>query len=231
MLIIGGCQEGSITRTVILTLAEDRAPVHLHLRKHLLQFALLRWSHIRKLIYVDIEIMSERHLGIKLIGKVDVVEEILSQMIRQQAIGEGTLAATLLADKHRSGFVAMKHIHLQPVGNSRTEPGGAPSQLFACQPRNSAKEFSHMVLTIPFRQVLEIFPDRVKLRNLFRTYELLNILSGRLLASHTQPLGMTDDGIESLRSQHLPGRVRRFLLFPTGFRFLFYGLLSFVLIL
>jgi hypothetical protein len=33
-----------------------------------------------------------------------------------------------------------------------------------------------MVLTIPFRQVLEIFPDRVKLRNLFRTYELLNIL-------------------------------------------------------
>ena len=62
-----------------------------------------------------------------------------------------------------------------------------------------------MVLTIPFRQVLEIFPDRVKLRNLFRTYELLNILSGRLLASHTQPLGVTDDGIESLRSQHLPG--------------------------
>lgn len=118
MLIIGSCQEGSVTRTVILTLTEDRAPIHLHLRKHLLQLALLRWSHIRKLIYVDKEIMSERHLGVKLIGKVDVVEEILAQMIRQQAIGKGTLAATLLADKHRSGFVAMKHIHLQPVGDS-----------------------------------------------------------------------------------------------------------------
>ena len=35
-------------------------------------------------IYVDKEIMSERHLGVKLIGKVDVVEEILSQMIRQR---------------------------------------------------------------------------------------------------------------------------------------------------
>ena len=175
--------------------------------------------------------MSERHLGVKLIGKVDVVEEILSQIVRKQTIGKGTLATTLFADKHRSGFVAMKHIHLQPVGDSRTEPGGAPSQLFTCKSRNSAKEFSHMVLSIPFRQLLEIFPDRVKLRNLFRTYELLNILSGRLLASHTQPLGMTDDGIESLRSQHLPGRVRRFLLFPTGFRFLFYGLLYFVLIL
>ena len=175
--------------------------------------------------------MSERHLGIKLIGKVDVVEEILAQMIRQQTIGKGTLAATLLADKHRSGFVAMKHIHLQPVSHSRTEPSGAPSQLFTCKPRNPAKEFSHMVLTIPFRQVLKILPDRVKLRNLFRTYELLNILSGRLLASYTQPLGVTDDRIESLRSQHLPGRVRRILLFPTGFRFLFYGLLSFVLIL
>ena len=109
--------------------------------------------------------MSERHLGVKLIGKVDVVEEILSQIVRKQAISKGTLAATLFADKHRSGFVAMKHIHLQPVGDSRTEPGGAPSQLFACQPRNPAKEFSHMVLTIPFRQVLEIFPDRIKLRN------------------------------------------------------------------
>ena len=31
---LGSCQEGSVTRTVILTLAEDRAPVHLHLRKH-----------------------------------------------------------------------------------------------------------------------------------------------------------------------------------------------------
>ena len=87
---------------------QDRAPVHLHLRKHLLQLALLRWSHIRKLIYVDKAIMSERHLRVKLIGKVDVVEEILSQMIRQQAIGKGTLAATLLADKHRDVYKRQK---------------------------------------------------------------------------------------------------------------------------
>ena len=80
--------------------------------------------------------MSERHLGIKLIGKVDVVEEILSQMIRQQAIGKGTLAANPQKAALPTGSlggvsVAMaKHIHLQPVGDSRTEPGGAPSQLF-----------------------------------------------------------------------------------------------------
>lgn len=117
--------------------------------------------------------------------------------------------AVLHASSHRTSNTwalwSRVREYLADCCDIRTEPGGAPSQLFTCKPRNSAKEFSHMVLTIPFRQVLEIFPDRIKLRNLFRTYELLNILSGRLLASYTQPFGMTDDGIESLRSQHLPG--------------------------
>ena len=95
MLIIGGGQKGSIAGTICLRLAEDRTSVHLYLGEGLFQLALLVRSHVGKLVYIDIEVVSERHLCIKLIAEVDVVEEILAQVLRQETIGKGTLSATL----------------------------------------------------------------------------------------------------------------------------------------
>ena len=112
MLIVGGCQERGIPWTVILALAEDRTAVHLHLGEGLLELALLGRSHVGELVDVDIEVVGESHLGIKLIAEVDVVEEVHAELLGKEPDGEGTLAASLLADEHRHRLVAVEHIHL-----------------------------------------------------------------------------------------------------------------------
>ena len=134
MLVVGGCQEGGITRTISLRLAKDGTTVHLHLGEYLLELTLLGWSHVGKLIYVDIEVVGEGHLGIKLVGEVDVVEEILTQMLWQEAVGKGALAAPLLTDVHRHYLIAVQCIHLEPVGHRRAKPDSTPRQLFSGQP-------------------------------------------------------------------------------------------------
>ena len=97
----------------------------------MLELALLRSSHVGELVDIDKEIVGECHLGIKLIAKVDVVEEILAKFLRQQANGKGTLSAPLLTDEDRHRLIAMQHIHLQPMSHSRTQPDGAPVKLLA----------------------------------------------------------------------------------------------------
>ena len=47
-----------------------------------------------------------------------MVEIVLAQVRRQQLLAEGALATPLFADEGRHELVAMKHIHLQPVGDS-----------------------------------------------------------------------------------------------------------------
>ena len=111
MLVVGGCQEGGITRTISLRLAEDGTAVHLHLGECLLQLSLLVRSHVGELIYVDIEVVGESHLAVKLVGEVDVVEEVLAQMLRQEAVGKSTLATPLLTDEHRHHLVAVQRVH------------------------------------------------------------------------------------------------------------------------
>lgn len=78
MLIVGSRQERGVTRTVSLALAKDRATIHLHLGECLLQLSLLRRSHVSQLIYVDKEVMGERHLRVKLIAKIDMIESSIS---------------------------------------------------------------------------------------------------------------------------------------------------------
>ena len=133
-----------------------------------------------------------------------MVEEILAKFLGQQSDGEGTFSATLLSDKHRYGFISVQHVHLQPMGYCRTEPDGAPAKLFAGQPRNSAEKSSHMVLAIPFRQLVHVFLDRVEDGNGIRLDVLLDVLSWRLLLADSQFLGAANDGVESLSCKHLP---------------------------
>ena len=71
--------------------------------------------------------MGERHLGIKLVVEVDVVEEVLAEFLWQQSVGEGTFSASLLSDEYRGYLVAMKHVHVEPQCHGRAEPGGAPA--------------------------------------------------------------------------------------------------------
>ena len=61
MLIVGSCQKRGVSSAVCLTLAEDRATIHLYLRKRLLQLALLGYGDVGKLINVHQKIMGERH--------------------------------------------------------------------------------------------------------------------------------------------------------------------------
>ena len=110
MLIVGSRQERGVTRTVSLALAKDRATIYLHLGEGLLQLALLRRSHVSQLIYIDKEIMGERHLRVKLIAKIDMIEEVASQLLWQETIGKGTLATTLLTNENRCHLIAMEHI-------------------------------------------------------------------------------------------------------------------------
>ena len=79
MLIVGGRQERGVSRTVFLALSEDRATVHLHLGEGLLELALLRRSHVSQLVDVDEEVVGKCHVRVELVGKVDVVEEVLAQ--------------------------------------------------------------------------------------------------------------------------------------------------------
>ena len=115
MLIVGGRQERGVSRTVILALAEDRAAVHLHLGESLFEFALLGGSHVGELVDVDVEVVGECHLCVKLVAEVDVVEEVHTEWLGKEPDGEGTLAASLMTDEYWHRLIAVEHIHLEPV--------------------------------------------------------------------------------------------------------------------
>ena len=103
------------------------------------------------------------------------------------------------------------------MGYCRTEPGGAPGKLFAGQSRYSAEKSSHMVLAIPFRQLIHVFLDRVEDGNGIRLDVLLDVQSWRLLLANSQFLGAAYDGVESLGCKNLPVLLLRVLLLQSHF--------------
>ena len=89
----------------------------------MLQLALLAAFHVGKLIDVHQQVVRQCHIGIKLVGKVDVIQIIGSQLRGQQAHGESCLATTLSANQYGSHFVTMQVVEAQPMGYHRAQPG------------------------------------------------------------------------------------------------------------
>ena len=61
------------------------------------QLALLTSFLVGKLIDIDNQVVSQCHLLVKLVGKVDVVEEIHPELGWQKPVGESGLSAPLTA--------------------------------------------------------------------------------------------------------------------------------------
>ena len=103
-----------------------------------------------ELIEIHDEVVSERHLLVELVAKVQMVKIILSQLQRQQAAHKGGLSASLIAYKRRHTFVSVQHIHLQPVSYGRSEPDGEIVQLFRADTWDTAEDLCNVVLSVPF---------------------------------------------------------------------------------
>ena len=96
-----------------------------------------------------------------------MLQIILAQMRWQQPALEGGLATTLSADQRRHTFIAVKRVHLQPMGHCRAQPDGKIRRLLGADAGQSAKETSHMVLSVPLGQVVEVVADGVVRAYLF----------------------------------------------------------------
>lgn len=200
MLIVGGSKEGCVAAAIFLRLTEDGATVNLHLRQCLLELALLRGSHIGKLVDVDEQIMGERHVAVELVAEVDVVHEVHAEMRRQESDGEGALATSLLTDEHRHTLVAVKHVHAEPVCHTRAQPCAVPRELFAVDAGQSAEEFADVVLAIPRREGVEPVGSRVIQWCIFRIDVLIQTLT-QVAYLDAGTLEAADHGVASLTGE------------------------------
>ena len=177
MRVVGCGDKRGIAKSVVLTAAENGSSVHLHLRQSLLELALLRHTHIGKLVDVDEKVVGESHLAVKLVAEVDVVEIVASQSLRQQSEGKRALAATLLSDEHGHSLVAMLAIHLQPMRHHRAEPYGTPSHRLHRHSGNAVEEVGNVVVSVPLGQCVEEIANGTELPHGIRLDILVDVLT------------------------------------------------------
>ena len=96
----------------------------------------------------------------------------------------------------------MQRIHLQPVGHCRAQPDGEEGMLFGGDARQSGEELSHMVLSVPFGQTVEVLLNRVMVAYLFRVNQLLNLRLGITLFADVLTSGANHDTVQRLLSEH-----------------------------
>ena len=126
------------------------------------------WWDIGKLMYVEKEIMSEGDVGVKVIGKVDVVEEIVWEMMGEEGIGKGSVGGRVVGDKERSGLVGMKDMDVEGVRERRREGGGGGWEVLSCKGGNGGKELREMVVWMGLGEVVKILGDRMKVGKVLR---------------------------------------------------------------
>ena len=102
----------------------DGASVHLTLRERLLQSRMLAGTDGIQLIEVHNEVVRQGHLLVELVREVQMVQEIHTQFWRQQTGHKGGLSTALSTNQRRHTLIAMKRVHLKPVGHSRADPDG-----------------------------------------------------------------------------------------------------------
>ena len=201
MRIVGGSHKRGIARSVFLRGTIDGSSIYLAFRKRLLQRGMLTGADSLQLIQTYQQIVGQRHLLVKLVRQVQVVQEILAQMLGQQSFKEGGLAAALISNERRHYFVAVKSVHLKPMGHSRTEPDAKISQLLGSDSRQSFKEFRHMVLSVPLWQRVQVVANGVIRAYLFRINKLHDVTLRIMPLADILALGTMDNAVLGLLGQ------------------------------
>ena len=198
MTVVGRGHERGITGTIFLGSSEDRTTVHLTNRQCLLQRSLLRRTDGLEFVEVDEEVVGQRHLLVELVREVQMAEEVLSQMGRQEATHEDGLSTALLTNQRWHTLIAVQHVHLEPMGYGRAEPDGEIVQLLGTDTRDSAEETGHVVLSVPLGQAVEVVLNRIVLRHLLRSHPLGDLRLRTALLKNLLTLGTNHDTVLGL---------------------------------
>ena len=140
MGIVGGSHKRGESWTIILGTAIDGASIHFALRERLLQGRLLTGTDRLQLVEVHQQIVRQRHLLVELIRQVQMIEEIQAQVRRKQTLHEGRLTTTLRTNQRGHTLVAVKRVHLKPVGHSRAQPDGEVVHLLRAEAWQTTEE-------------------------------------------------------------------------------------------
>ena len=154
-----------------------------------------------ELIEVHQQIVCQRHLLVELIREVQMVQKILTKLRRQHTHHKSGLSASLGANQRRHALIAVKRIHLQPMGYSSTQPDGQVVKMLCADTRKATEELCHMVLSIPCGQTIEEVLNRIELSHLLRVHKLHDFRFGRALLYHMFALGTDDDAVKGLLRQ------------------------------
>ena len=130
-----------------------------------------------------------------------MVQIVLTQAGRQQAAHEGGLAAALRANQRRYTLIAVQHIHLHPVGNSRSQPDGQIVQLLRADARQTAEDTGHVVLSVPLRQTFQECLHGIVFRHLFRLHIVGYLRLWATLLQHVLALGSDHDALQGCLRQ------------------------------
>ena len=159
-----------------------------------------------ELIKVHKQVVGQRHLLVELVREVQVVQEILLQMLGQQATEERGLATTLRTNQRGHHLIAVQRVHLKPVGHHRAHPYKKVRELLGAEARNATEQLSHMVLSVPLGQVVQVVLDGVERRNVLRVDILLDIRLGVASLADILTFGLHDDAVQRLQGQRTKHR-------------------------
>ena len=133
-----------------------------------------------------------------------MVQIILLQMLGQQAAQESGLSTTLTSNERRHYLIAMKRVHLQPMGHHSTKPGSQEGSLLCADAWNAREEVGHIVVSIPFGQRLQIVNNRIERLHLFRFHIQLDQVLGIALLQDTLTQHSQHDAVLGLQRQGSP---------------------------
>ena len=124
-----------------------------------------------------------------------MIEEIQAQVRRKQTLHEGRLTTSLGSDQRGHTLIAVKRIHLKPVGHSRAQPDGEIVHLLRTEAWQTTEELGQMVLSIPLRQAVDKLANGIVKPDLLRMDILHNVRLWTALLAHTLALGTDDDTV------------------------------------
>ena len=155
---------------------------------------MLRAADGIELIKVHQQIVRQRHLLIKLIRKVQVIQIILAQRWWQQPMEIGGLATALSTNQRRHALIAVKLVHLKPVGHDGAQPDGQKPLLFRSDARQAVEELGDMVLSVPFGQIRQIVADGIISLHILRMHKLHDLRLRTAFLAHLLLLGLQKVG-------------------------------------
>ena len=135
-----------------------------------------------------------------------MVEIVLTQLGRKESTHKSGLSAALRSDQSGHALIAMKRIHLQPMGHNGSNPRGQKGVVLRAKAWDSAEEVSHMVLAIPLREIAQKVLSGVEQRHFLRLDILRNLSLGTSLLQDLLLLSPDYDAVQSLWGKRSEGQ-------------------------